>query len=332
MNPLSLTLALGAYDQTRDVTDGAVAVEGIALRTLNLPIEEIFYRFTLYREWDISEMSMGKYIALRSQGDNSITALPVFISRAFRHSMFYVRSGSAIRNPADLAGKRLGIPEWAQTAGVYGRGYLSDHVGVDLKSIDWIQAGVNEPGRTEKVRLSLPEGLRYRNAPDRSLTDMLLAGEVDAVMSARPPDALGNGVERLMTDYQTQEEEYFRATRIYPIMHALVVKTSVLDAHPWVGMNLYKAFKSAKDRSMARMSDVTASHAPLAWLAEYAKRMEKLFGVNYFPYGIGQDEGGTLNRTTLDAFCKFGHDQGICERRLSVDELFPKNVMAAFKV
>ena len=259
-------------------------------------------------------------------------AASVFISRAFRHSMFYVRSGSAIRKPADLAGKRIGIPQWAQTAGVYGRGYLSDHVGVDLKSIDSIQAGVNEPGRTEKVRLSLPDGLRYRSAAERSLNDLLLAGDVDAVMSARPPAALGNGIDRLMADYQEQEEHYFRATNIYPIMHALVVKTSVLDAHPWVGMNLYKAFKMAKDRSMARMSDVTASHAPLAWLAEYANRLEDLFGVDYFPYGIGKDEGGALNRTTLEAFCKFGHDQGICERRLSVDELFPKNVLATFKV
>ena len=332
MNPLSLTLALGPYDQTRDVTDGAIPIEGVLLRTLNLPIEEIFYRFTMYREWDISEMSMGKYIALRSQGDLSITALPVFVSRAFRHSMFYVRSGSTVRQPADLAGKRVGIPEWAQTAGIYARGYLSEHVGIELKSIEWIQAGVNEPGRTEKVRLSLPDGLRYRNAPDRSLNDLLLAGDVDAVMSARPPDAFGNGINRLMPDYQALEEQYFRATHVFPIMHALVVKTAVLDAHPWVGMNLYKAFKKAKDQSMARMSDVTASYAPLAWLAEYARRMRDLFGADFFPYGIGSDEGGMLNRTTLEAFCKFGYDQGICERRLAVDELFPKNVLGAFKV
>lgn len=332
MNPLSLTLALGPYDQTRDVTDGAIPIEGVLLRTLNLPIEEIFHRFTLYREWDISEMSMGKYIALRSQGDLSITALPVFVSRAFRHSMFYVRSGSALCQPANLAGKRIGIPEWAQTAGIYGRGYLSDYGGVDLKSIEWIQAGVNEPGRTEKVSLSLPAGLRYRNAPDRSLNDLLLAGDVDAVMSARPPDALGNGIDRLMPDYQALEEQYFRATHIYPIMHVLVVKTAVLDAHPWVGMNVYKAFKKAKDQSMARMSDVTASHAPFAWLAEYAKRMQDLFGVDYFPYGIGKDEGGALNRATLEAFCKFGYEQGICKRRLAVDELFPRSVLDSFKV
>ena len=150
MNPLPLTLALGPYDQTRDVTDGSVCIEGVQLRTLNLPIEEIFYRFTLHREWDMSEMSMGKYIALRAQGDTSITALPVFVSRAFRHSMFYVKASSSIQKPEDLAGKRIGIPEWAQTAGIYGRGYLSDYLGLDLTSIRWVQAGVNHQDEDQR--------------------------------------------------------------------------------------------------------------------------------------------------------------------------------------
>jgi 4,5-dihydroxyphthalate decarboxylase len=252
LNPLPLTLALGPYDHTRDVTDGTVRVEGVQLRTLDLPIEEIFYRFTLHREWDISEMSMAKYIALRSQDDTSIMALPVFISRAFRHSMFYVREGSAIRVPEDLKGKRIGIPEWAQTAGVYGRGYLSDYVGLKLADNEWVQAGVNEAGRNEKVRLKLPDGVRYRNAPDRSLNDLLLKGEIDAIMSARPPVALGRGIVRLMPDPQAAEEQYFRDTRIFPIMHALVVKGPVLQEHPWVAMNLYKAFTEAKRRSIER--------------------------------------------------------------------------------
>jgi 4,5-dihydroxyphthalate decarboxylase len=332
MNPLSLTMALGPYDHTRDLTDGSVPVEGIALRTLNLQIEEIFYRFTMYREWDISEMSTGKYVALCSQNDTSIRALPVFISRAFRHSMFYVKTGSAIKRPEDLLGKRVGVPEWAQSAGLYGRGYLSDYLGMDLKRIEWVQAGVNDPGRKEKVRLKLPEGLRYSAMPDKSLNDMLLAGELDAVMSARPPKGLGKGIERLMPDYQTLEEQYFKDTKIYPIMHALVVKGAVLDEHPWVAMNLYKAFCQAKDQSIERLSDVTASHAPVAWMAEYTNRMRALFGEDFFPYGIGQDAGGRINHATLDAYCKFGFDQGVCERRLDVEELFPKNVLGSFKV
>lgn len=325
-------MALGPYDQTRDVTDGSVPIEGVQLRTLNLPIEEIFYRFTMHREWDISEMSMGKYIALRAQGDTSMTALPVFVSRAFRQSMFYVKAGSAVQRPEDLQGKRIGIPEWAQTAGIYGRGYLSDYLGLDLASIQWVQAGVNQPGRVEKVRLTLPAGIQYTNAPDKSLNQMLLDGSVDAVMTARPPAGLGQGIERLMPDYQALELAYFKATRIYPIMHALVIKTAVLEAHPWVAMNVYKAFMQAKMQSMARLSDITASHAPLPWLADYTGRLEAVFGADFFPYGIGQDSGGQINRATLEAFCKFGHDQGVCDRLLSVEELFAKNVLGSFKV
>lgn len=332
MNPLALTLALGPYDHTRDVTDGTVPVEGVMLRTLDLPIEEIFYRFTLHREWDISEMSMGKYVALRSQDDTSIMALPVFISRAFRHSMFYVREGGPVRRPEDLKGRRIGVPEWAQTAGIYGRGYLSDYLGLRLADIQWIQAGVNEPGRKEKVRLKLPSGIRYHAVPDRSLNDLLLKGEIDAIMSARPPSALGRGIARLMPASQAAEQQYFRDTRIFPIMHALVLKGSVLDAHPWVGMNLYKAFVEAKRRSIERLSDVTASHAPLAWMADYVSCMRGIFGDDLFPYGIGPERGGEINRATLKAFLKFGYEQGVCHRLLDVEELFPRQVLASYKV
>jgi len=325
-------MALGPYDQTRDVTDGSIPIEGVQLRTLNLPIEEIFYRFTLHREWDISEMSMGKYIALRAQGDMSMTALPVFVSRAFRHSMFYVKAGSSIQKPEDLEGKRIGIPEWAQTAGIYGRGYLSDYLGLNLARMQWVQAGVNQPGRAEKVRLTLPAGIHYASAPDKSLNQMLLDGSVDAVMTARAPAAFGTDVQRLMPDYQAAEQAYFKATQVYPIMHALVIKTAVLDAHPWVAMNVYKAFVQAKTQSMARLSDITASHAPLPWLADYAGRMQAIFGADFFPYGVGADAGGKINRATLQAFCKFGHAQGVCDRLLDVDELFSKNVLGSFKV
>ena len=332
MNPLPLTLALGPYDQTRDVTDGTVPIEGVLLRTLNLPIEEIFYRFTLHREWEMSEMSMGKYIALRAQGDTSMTALPVFVSRAFRHSMLYVKAGSSIHTPEHLAAKRIGVPEWAQTAGIYARGYLSDYVGLDLRAIEWVQAGVNQPGRSEKVSLNLPPGIRLQHAPDKSLNQMLLTGEIDAIMSARPPSGLDHGVVRLIHDYQAAEEQYFRDTQIFPIMHALVIKTAVLDAHPWVAMNVYKAFLQAKQQSMGRLADITASHAPMAWLADYASRMKQVFGEDYFPYGIGPEPGGRINRSTLDAFCKYGHEQGVCQRRLTVEELFAANVLGSYKV
>jgi 4,5-dihydroxyphthalate decarboxylase len=332
LNPLPLTLALGLYDHTRDITDGTVPIEGVKLRTLNLPIEEIFYRFTLHREWDVSEMSMGKYIALRSQSDDSVMALPVFISRAFRHSMFYVREGGPVKRPEDLQGKRIGIPEWAQTAGIYGRGYLSDYVGLKLSSIQWIQAGVNEPGRKEKVKLSLPKGINYRNVPDHSLNEMLIKGELDAVMSARPPVGLGQGIVRLMPDSEAAEEQYFKDTSIFPIMHSLVLKGPVVEAHPWLAMNFYKAFLQARNNSMERLADVTASHAPLAWMSNYTERMAGIFGADYYPYGIAPGRGGDINRATLSAFLKFGFEQGVCQRHLELEELFPKQVLGSYKV
>jgi 4,5-dihydroxyphthalate decarboxylase len=332
MNPLSLTMVLGPYDHVRDVTDGTVPVAGVSLRTFKLPIEETFYRFTMHREWDVSEMSMGKYISFVSRNDKSVMALPVFVSRAFRHSMFYVQAGSNIKRTEDLHGKKIGVPEWAQTAGIYARGYMSDYLGMDLKKIQWIQAGVNEAGRIEKVPLKLPEGMYYQNVADKSLNEMLLAGELDAIITARPPSGLGNGIVRLMPNYQPLEEQYFKDTSIYPIMHSMVIKGSVLDEHPWVAMNLYKAFLQAKEQSVERMREITASHAPLAWLTEYTERISVCIGEDLFPYGLGNTRGGDVNRKTLSAFCRYGFEQGVCYRPLDVEELFHPNVLTSFKV
>src|SRR5262252_5489321 len=195
-------------------------------------------------------MSMGKYVSLRSQGDAGIAAIPVFPSRAFRHSMIYVREGGDLARPEQLKGKRVGVPEWAQTAVIYARGFLAHQAGVPLDSVDWVQAGVNEAGRVEKVKLKLPAGVRLRPEPARSLNDMLLAGELDAVLSARPPKGLGGGIRRLISDYESAEEGYFRQTGIFPIMHVIVIRADVLGRHPWIAMNLYKAFDEAKRRSL----------------------------------------------------------------------------------
>jgi 4,5-dihydroxyphthalate decarboxylase len=323
---LSLTLAIGDYEHTRDVVTGQVPVQGVSLNVLTLPPEEAFFRFTFFREWEVSEMSMGKYVSLRSQEDDSIAAIPVFPSRVFRQSMIYVREGGKIDRPEQLKGKRIGIPEWAQTAVIYSRGYLTHQAKVPLASVEWVQAGVNQAGRVEKVKPKLPEGVRLRPEPQHSLNDMLLAGDLDAVLSARPPRGLGSGIRRLFPDYEAVEAAYFRETGIFPIMHVIVIKTEVLERHPWLAMNVYKAFEEAKRRSLARLSDITASHAPLAWLATYTERMKGLFGEDFWPYGLEK------NRTTLQAFVDFAFEQGVCHRRLELEELFPKQVLTSFKV
>jgi 4,5-dihydroxyphthalate decarboxylase len=325
---LRLTIAVNDYDQIRDATSGRVPIDGIALTSLHLEIEEIFYRFVKYREWDISELSFAKYAAFVARGEN-VTAIPVFPSRMFRHSAFYVRPDGPVKTPADLAGKRLGIPEWAQTAGVYCRGLLAHEYGVDLASIEWVQAGVNEPGRVEKVALELPAGVKIRAEPQRSLTEMLLDGSIDAIMTARPPSAFtarDKRIVRLIPDTRGAEAAYWRKTGIYPIMHVLAIRREVVDAHPWVAMNLFKAFETAKNRSLDRARDVTASRFPLPWSQDHVGEVEALLGRDFYPYGIES------NRPTLEAFLRYAHEQGLTNRLLRPEELFPPQVQSAFKV
>jgi 4,5-dihydroxyphthalate decarboxylase len=327
MTRLRLTLAIGDYDHTRDLALGAVRPEGIELVHLALPVEEIFFRFTKYREWDVSEMSFGKVVSLASQDDRSLVALPVFPSRVFRLSSIYVRAGGPVRSPGDLAGKRIGVPEWAQTAAIYTRGYLAHELGLPLEGIEWVQAGLNEAGRVEKVALKLPPGLRLRPVRDATLNDMLLAGELDAVLSARPPRGFAeSGIARLYPDYREPEEAYFRKTGVFPIMHVVALRRDVFERDPWVAMNLLKAFEEAKRRSLARLADVTASHAPLPWIGDYVARTRRLFGEDPWPYGVEP------NRRTLEAFLGFAFEQGVCHRRLALEELFPEQLATSYKV
>jgi len=326
MEKLLLSIAIGDYDQTRDVVSGAVPVDGVRLLPLHMSVEEMFHRASTYREFDISEMSTGRYSAMRARDDKSITAIPVFVLRVFRHSMIYVRTDSSIDSLKQLEGRRIGVPEWAQTATVYSRSLLTHEAGVPLTSIKWFQAGVNDPGREEKVDIELPPGLTLTRVTDRSLNDMLLAGDLDAVLSARAPVAFGHGIRRLFDPYEPVEEAYYRKTGIYPIMHAIVVRTELIERHPWLAMNLLDAFEEAKRRSIERLSDVTAPHAPFPWIAPYAERMRALFGDDFWPYGVDK------NRRTLEAFLQFAHEQGVCRRKLAPEDLFPPNVLTRYKV
>jgi 4,5-dihydroxyphthalate decarboxylase len=319
MNELELTLAIHDYDHTRDVVTGAVPVGGVHLRTLALEPPEINGRFSQFREWDVSEFGLGKYISQRAAGDDSITAIPVFPARAFRQSCIYVRADSDLTTPEGLAGRRVGIPEWAQTAVVYARGFLTDHHGVDLATIAWSQAGVSEPGRVEKVRVRLPDGVVVTPRPDTTLEHLLESGEVDAIITAQPPDAWivrRPWIRRLFADPRASEEAYYRATGIFPIMHTIAIRRDVLDAHPWIALELFKAFEIAKRRSYARLVDAMLPRLPLPWVADDAERTMAVVGRDPFPYGIEP------NRTTLEAVVRFAHDQGVAERALPIEALF----------
>ena len=328
-NAVKITLAISDYDHVRDLTNGVVPVEGVELQALDLQVEEIFYRFLKFREFDVCELSFAKYVSLVSQPGCDVTAIPVFPSRVFRQSSFYVRSDGPT-SIEEIRGLRVGIPEWAQTASVYSRGYLTETVGIPLTDIEWVQAGVNDAGRVEKVSLRIPEGVSYRSEPTKSLNEMLLSGEVDVVMSAHAPHSVEEGdyrVRRILVDYQQAEYEYWQQTKIFPIMHVVAVKKSVLEENPWIAMNLFKAFDEAKRRSIERLFDVTASRFPLPWSRVFADRISELFGSDgYWPYGVEP------NRVTLSSFLRFTYDQGVTHKPLEVEDLFPAGVQSSFKV
>jgi 4,5-dihydroxyphthalate decarboxylase len=321
MVTIQLSLAMNAYDHVRDVLSGDVRPKGIEILPLELGIEEIFYRFTRFQEWHVSEMSFGKVVSLMSEEEPPIVVLPVFVSRVFRHSAIYLPEGSPIKQPKDLEGRRVGIPEWAQTAGIYVRGMLAHEYGVDLAKIQWFQAGVREPGRVEKVALALPPGLKIQRVADRTLVQMLAAGELDAVMSAREIPA-----RRLFSDYRAAEAEYWKKTRIFPIMHVLVIRRDVYERDRWVAMSLYQAFEEAKRRSMARVREFGLSHLPMPWLPDHLAQWRALAGEDFWPYGIEP------NRRTLEAFFQYAHEQGVAKKRLRVEDVFAPETREQFKI
>lgn len=327
LSSISLDVAVGDYDHTRDLASGKVRADGLKLTFLEMPFEEIVFRFLKYREWDVSEMSMGAYCSLRSQNDDSLMAIPVFTSRMFRHSSIYVRSDSKLRGPGELGGKRVGIPEWDQTAVIYGRAILMHVHGVGLQEIEWQQAGVNAPGRKESTASNIPAGVRYRSRPDRTLAQLLESGEVDAIMTARPPANFQNksgAIKRLIPDLVSVEAEYYAKTGIYPIMHTVVIRRDILASHPWIGRSLFTAFEEAKDRSVKRALDATISRYPVPGLPAFVQRWQDQSEGDIWPYGVQS------NLTTLKAFLGFAFEQGVLHRELTVEELFAPSTLQRY--
>ena len=327
MSKIELTVALSHYDHVMDIFLGNVSVEGATLNVMKLPLHDIFQRTVGFVDFDIAEMSTAKYVSMRSQGDDRIVALPVFLSRVCRHSAIYVRK-DRIRSKADFAGKRIGVPEWAQTAAVYARGVLTDEIGVPLTSVKWVQAGLWEPGRAEKVPLKLPAGLDLTPVTDRSISDMLDKGDLDAVIAADAPSCFGKNPEivRWFANPVEVEMEYVKRTKIFPIMHTVVVRKALLDQHPWLAGNIFNAFNEARRRSIVRVCHGGATVAPLPWLADAVARAKAVLGEDFWPYGVD------ANRPTLEAFLRWSHEQGVCHRLLTPDELFPPQTHKAVKV
>ena len=234
MSKLRLTLAIWEYDRTRALADGSVRPEGIDLECLNLHVEETFFRMARHREFEVSEMSLSSYTVMAARGNAPFVAIPVFPSRFFRHGCIFVSAKSGIREPRDLIGKRIGVPEYQMTAPVWIRGILQDEYGVDVSSPEYLTGGEEEPGREEKIKLDLPAKFRLRDiGPEKTLTRMIATGEIDALHTARIPSTFMSqpaDVKRLFENYVDVEKAYFRKTKIFPIMHTVVLRRDVYEA------------------------------------------------------------------------------------------------------
>ncbi len=318
MKPITLTGAFGNYDRIRALDLDSLREKGIDLQIEYLPPSEIFSRMCQHQEFDVSEMSMGSYFYLCDQPQNPFVAMPVFPSRAFRHSMVYCHADAGISAPQDLNGKRIAIREWGMTALVWIVGILGDQ-GFDLRTADWV--AVKRP----RVPLQMPAGARIRYMESgQTLSGMLESGEVDAVLIHQAPDCFVAGsahIKRLFPDYKSAEIEYYRQTGIHPIMHCVVMRKDVQRSAPWLLGALYKELESARRRVVEALSDTKAFAVMLPLLPAYLAETRTIFGNDFWPYGV------ELNRQTLITLARYACEQGLTRRELAPEELFTEKLL-----
>jgi 4,5-dihydroxyphthalate decarboxylase len=316
-----LTMACGPYDRMEALATGVVQPEGIDLRYLAIQSPpEIFARMIKTQSFDVAEMSLAHYSIMRTRGKFPFVAIPVFPSRLFRHGFIFINRDSGIVEPRDLEGKRVGVQEYRQTAGVWIRGILQHECGVDLARITWVEGGVNEPRPADDEMDLRPVGelKLQRIGPERTLNEMLERGEIDAYFGARRPAAFdrGRNVARLFPDYRAREKDFYRRTGFYPIMHTLVIREDLYEEHPWVPESLYKACQQSKAWALKQMRFSGAQRSMLPWLFEEIAEMDDLMGPDPWPYGI------EANRTMLETFQTYLVEQRFLETAKPIDALF----------
>jgi 4,5-dihydroxyphthalate decarboxylase len=321
MGRLRPTIAVWDYDRTRPLIDGRIQVEGCNPTWLHdMPIETMFSRALGGAEFDVSELSFSNFMALTARGACGYVGLPIFPSRSFRHGAWFLRADAGITRPEQLKGRRIGVREYSMTAAVVARGLMEDEHGVGARDVTWVVGDVDEKERTHIPLPDLPDGFRVERAPEgRMLVDMLVAGELDALLAYKPPKAFVKGdarIVRLFPDYEARERDYARRTGIFPVMHLMGIRRDVAEAEPWLAMSLMAAFTAAKDLAIADLSIVQALKVALPWApAEFARTRDAL-GDDYWPYGVAR------NRRALEALTRWHHAQGLSPRPLAVEELF----------
>ncbi len=336
MPDIPITVASGEYDRIRAIRDGTVKVDGCAVTYHVVEPNQLFIRNLKAQEFDVSEMSFSTYVALRDQGKAHYTAIPVFLSRAFRHSAIFVRTDRGIASPADLKGKRVGTPEYFTTMLVWMRGLLSDEYGIKPSDLRWRLGPLERPalasapslpanptGSTADVDIeAIPAG--------KTLAGMLAEGELDAVFSARPPSCFRHAppspprqtadgreaVARLFPDYRAAEQAYYRKAGVYPLMHAVGIRNSLVEQHPWMAGSLFTAFAKAKEIAVADFAKLSAFAVTLPWIEAEYRATQVVLGEDIWPYGVA------ANRKAIETLCRYLHEQEFTRRRMGVDELF----------
>ena len=330
MTRLTLSIATAAYDRVLALRDGRVRIEGCDHELLHVGHEQMFLRGFHNSEYDVCELSMSSYMMSVARGDNDYVAVPVFLSRLFRHSAIYINNDAGIMRPEDLAGRRIGVPEYQMTAALWVRGLLDDEYGVHPRDIHWLQGGVHEPGRVEKLPLSLPSEIRLEAiGSTQTLDDMLCRGEIDALVWARAPNSYRAGddrVSRLFEDYRSVEQAYYRKTRLFPIMHVVGIKRQLFQERPWIANAIYDAFCKAKDAAVESFRDLSALRVTLPWFGAELDETRVLMGDDFWPYGVER------NRDVLQHMVDYAYRHGTVDRALTVDELFAPSTLEDCKI
>ncbi len=318
MSRLDLSIAVGDYYRVRQLVDGSVQIDGVDPVFMSLEPEEIFFRAFRHADFDICELSMSSFTVKTARDDCPYVGVPVFPSRAFRHNSIYVRT-DRIERPEDLKGRRIGVPEYQVTANVWTRAMLEQDHGVQPSDVTWVRGGYEQPGRIEKIALDLPRDVHVEDAPaDATISAMLADGEIDAVIGPRAPSCFGRHphVGWLFPDPAAAAAEWFRRTRIFPIMHLLGIRRTLAEQHPWLPAAAMKAFEQAKARALAKLSDTAASKVTLPFLDEHLHAARRLMGEDFWSYGLEP------NHHVLQTFLQRHHAEGLSPRQLAPEELF----------
>lgn len=328
MVDLSLTFGCWDYDRVSALQNGRVKPKGIDLRFLNMIVEETFFRMLRSKEFDMSEMSMSSYVVSLTRKESPFIAIPVFPSRFFRHSCIYINANAGIEKPSDLIGKRIGTPEFQMTAPVWIRGILSEHYDVPVDSVTYVTGGEEEPNRKEKIELDLPDKFKVEQIePNKTLSQMLAEGEIDALHTARKPSTFdGKTVKRLFPDYLDTERTYWRETGIFPIMHVIVIRQEIYEKNRWIAMNLFQAFKESQQICYDGLRETAALKGMLPWFNAHVEDAIEIMGQDFWPYGLEK------NRKTLDTFLRYHHEQGLSPRLVTAEEMFAPETLEQYRI